>query len=132
MKDDIETACMNELFGKSEQHTAQVYVKSSEDYTSVLVVKGKDIYFRDVLEVPELTGIQRGVSFVKHQLKSEKTELYPDKLKAEEVLQDVYIKYCKVNAVKGENRNPDADKRCSMELQTFLRWNTLKERKGYE
>lgn len=103
---------------------AQVYVKSSEDYTAVVVSNDNgDIYFREVLEVPELTGIQRGVSFVKHQLKSEKTELYPDKLKAEEVIQDVYIKYCKVNAIKGENRNPDADKRCSMELSTFLRWN---------
>lgn len=112
---------------------AQVYVKSSEDYTAVVVSNDSgSIYFREVLEVPELTGIQRGVSFVKHQLSSKKTEIYPDKLKAEEVLQDVYIQYCKVNAVKGENRNPDADKRCSMELSTFLRWNTLKERKGYE
>ena len=102
---------------------AQVYVKSSEDYTSVLVVKGKDVYFRDVLEVPELTGIQRGVSFVKNYFNVDKTEIYPDKLKPEEVLQDAYINYCKVNAVKGENRNPEADKRCAMELSTFLRWN---------
>lgn len=112
---------------------AQVYVKTNGDYTSILVTNEKaDVYFKDILEVPELTGVQRGVSFVKHQLDAERTELYPDRLKADELLKDVYINWCKVNAVAGENRNPDADKRCAMELSTFLRWNTLKERKGYE
>lgn len=108
---------------------AQVYVKSSEDYTAVVVSNDSgDIYFRDVIETPELTGIQRGVSFVKHQLNSDRTEIYPDKLKAEDVLKDVYIS--KVNAVKGENRNPEADKRCAMELSTFLRWNFKRGRQN--
>lgn len=51
--------------------------------------------------------------------------VYPDKLKAEELLKDVYINWCKVNAVAGENRNLEADKRCAMELNTFLRWNMV-------
>jgi hypothetical protein len=105
---------------------AQIYTKTNGDYTSILVTNEKaEVYFRDVLEIPELTGVQRGVSFVKHQLDVEKTELYPDKLKAEEQLKDIYINWCMVNAVAGENRNLEADKRCTMELQTFLRWNTV-------
>lgn len=110
---------------------AQIYVKNAEDFTAVLVTNNKgSIYFKDVLEVPELTGIQRGVSFVKHQLDADVTEIYPDKLNVDDVLKDAYINYCKVNAIKGEQRNEQADKRCTMELQTFLRWHL--EKKGNE
>lgn len=106
---------------------AQIYVKSTEDYTAVVVSNHTgDIYFRDVLEVPELTGIQRGASFVKHQLDAESTEIFTDKLKAEEVLKDAYINWCKINAIKGETRNEQADERCKMELQAFLRWHSVK------
>lgn len=110
---------------------AQIYVKNAEDFTAVLVTNNKgSIYFKDVLEVPELTGIQRGVSFVKHQLDADVTEIYPDKLNVDDVLKDVYINWCKINTVAGNNPNDDADKRCTMELQTFLRWNF--EKKGNE
>lgn len=110
---------------------AQIYVKSTEEFTAVVVSNHTgDIYFRDVLEVPELTGIQRGASFVKHQLDAESTEIFTDKLKAEEVLKDAYINWCKINARKGETRNEKADERCKMELQAFLRWNF--EKKGNE
>lgn len=110
---------------------AQIYVKSTEDYTAVVVSNNTgDIYFRDVLEVPELTGIQRGASFVKHQLDAESTEIFTDKLKPEEVLKDAYINWCRINARKGENRNEQADERCKIELQTFLRWHF--EKKGNE
>lgn len=109
---------------------AQIYVKSTEDYTAVVVSNHTgDIYFRDVLEVPELTGIQRGASFVKHQLDAESTEIFTDKLKAEEVLQDAYINWCRINARKGEQRNEQVNNRCEMELQTFLRWNFNKPEK---
>lgn len=110
---------------------AQIYVKSIEDYTAVLVSNHKgDIYFRDVLEVPELTGIQRGVSFVKHQLDADSTEIYPDKLDVNDVLKDAYIRYCNVNTIKGIKRNEQADKRCTMELQTFMRWKLNNNNKG--
>lgn len=106
---------------------AQIYVKSTEDYTAVVVSNHKgDIYFRDVLEVPEITGIQRGVSFVKHQLDADSTEIFTDKLNADDVLNDAYIRYCKVNAIKGIERNEQADNRCTTELQAFLRWNFVK------
>lgn len=112
---------------------AQIYVKSVDDYTSIVVSNDKgSVYFRDVLEVPELTGIQRGVSFVKHQLDADSTEIFPDKLDADEVLKDVYINWCKVNAIKGVNRNSDAEKRCSMELSTFIRWNMNKNGKVHD
>lgn len=109
---------------------AQIYVKSTDDYTSVVVSNDKgSVYFRDVLEVPELTGIQRGVSFVKHQLDADSTEIFPDKLNADEVLKDTFINYCKVNAIAGTNRNETADKYCTTELQAFLRWHFTKPQK---
>lgn len=110
---------------------AQIYVKSTDDYTAVVVSNDKgSIYFRDVIEVPELTGIQRGASFVKHQLDAETTEIFTDKLNADDVLKDVYINWCKINAIKGAKRNEQADQRCTMELQTFLQWNTINKSKG--
>ena len=106
---------------------AHIYVKNAEDYTSVVVSNDKgSIYFQDVLEVPELTAIQRGVSFVKHQLDSDRTEIYPDKLKADEVMQDVYINYCKINAEIGKNPNDEAKKRCIQNMQIYQRWNLSK------
>ena len=106
---------------------AHIYVKNAEDYTSVVVSNDKgSIYFQDVLEVPEITAIQRGASFVKHQLDSDRTEIYPDKLKADEVMQDVYINYCKINAVIGDNPNDEAKKRCIQNMQIHQRWNLSK------
>ena len=82
---------------------AQIYVKSTEDNTSLVIgTDNGNAYYKKVLPYPEITAIQRGVSFVKHQLAVEATEIYPDKLNADEVVKDAYIKFCKVNAVKGE------------------------------
>lgn len=103
---------------------AQIYVKSNEDFTAIVVANQSTVYFRDTLEVPELTGIQRGVSFVKHHLLADATEIFPDKLNADDVLKDAYIRYCNVNAVKGMNPNAKALKSCATLLQTHLRWNT--------
>ena len=103
---------------------AHIYTKTSGDYTSIVVSNDKgNVYFRDVMEVPELTGIQRGASFVKHQLDSERTEIYPDKLKKEEIEKDVYINYCKINAVVGENPNQEALQECVRNIQIYNRWN---------
>lgn len=103
---------------------AHIYTKVSGDYTSILVSNDKgNVYFQDVMEVPELTGIQRGASFVKHQLDSERTEIYPDKLKKEEIEKDVYINYCKINAVVGANPNQEALQECVRNIQIYNRWN---------
>lgn len=102
---------------------AQIYVKSDDNNTSILVAGNGNIYFSDVIQTPEITGIQRGVSFVKHQLDAETTEIYPDKLKAEEVLKDVYINWCKVHATAGHTPDEKMLKRCESELNIHNRWN---------
>ena len=124
-KDDLETQCMNEIFGKDKIMIAQIYVKSlNDDITSMLVSNSKGtVYFQDTLDVPEITAIQRCASFVKHELNQDVTEIYPDKLKAEEVLKDAYINYCRINPVKGENPNEKALKQCETNLQIYNRWN---------
>lgn len=101
---------------------AQIYVKSNEDYTSMLVCNDKgNIYFQDVLDVPEITGIQRCVSFVKHQLDADTTEIYPDKLNSD-ILDDAYIKYCKVKPEMGKNPLKKAQDECTKNLAIHLRW----------
>jgi hypothetical protein len=122
-KDDLETQCMNELFGTSEKMIVKIYVKSQEDVTSMLVTSRGNVYFQDVLDVPEITGIQRCVSFIKHQLDADITEIYPDKLNPDEVLKDVYINYSKINHCIGENPNEKALTQCSNNLSAHLRWN---------
>ena len=121
-KDDMETSCMNELFGRNEYMIAQVYVKSDYDNTAIIVARGNNVYFQEVLNVPEITGIQRGVSFVKHHLDVDKTEIYPDKLNVDDVLKDVYINYCRVNVCKGDNPNPKHLRACASCLAVFNRW----------
>lgn len=120
----METECMNELFGSYKPMIAQVYVKSDGDNTAILVARDNTIYFNEVIDTPEITGIQRGVSFVKHNLDSDVTEIYTDKLNVDEVLNDVYINYCKVNAVRGENPNPKHVKAVASTLAVHNRWNT--------
>lgn len=122
-KDDLETQCMNELFGTREKMIAKIYVKSQDDITSILVASKGNVYFQDVLDVPEITGIQRCVSFVKHQLDADITEIYPDKLNPEDVLKDVYINWCKVNAVQGYNPEEKHLNLCKTNLQIYNRWN---------
>lgn len=103
---------------------AQIYVKTANDITSMLVSNDRGtIYFQDTLDVPEITAIQRCASFVKHQLQSEQTEIYPDKLKNEDIMPDAYINYCKVNHVIGENPNEKALTQCKNNLSAHLRWN---------
>lgn len=126
-KDDLETQCMNELFGvERSKMIAQIYVKTlNDDITSMLVSNHRGtVYFQDTLDVPEITAIQRCASFVKHDLDSDITEIYPDKLKAEEVLKDAYINYCRINAVLGDNPNEKALKQCETNLNIYTRWNT--------
>ena len=108
----------------NEINKAQVYVKSSGDSTSVVVASGDKLYFHDVLNVPEITGIQRGVSFVKNQLDADVTEIYPDKLEKYDILKDAYINYCNINPCIGEEPNKDMIKLCKMKLQQEKRWNT--------
>ena len=48
-KDDLETQCMNELFGTREKMIAKIYVKSQDDVTSILVASKGNVYFHDVL-----------------------------------------------------------------------------------
>ena len=123
MKDDLETCCMNEIFGKRRKMNAQIYVKSDETNTSIVVARGDTLYFKRVIDVPEITGIQRGVSFVKHDLATDITEIFPDKLDVKEVLKDAYINYCDVNAVAGEKPNEKMLNLCKSELQIYNRWN---------
>lgn len=127
-RDSDDCDIMNELFdcGRKEM-IAQIYVKNVEDYTSIVVSNDKgNIYFEEVMEVPELTGIQRGASFVKHQLDSDRTEIYPDKLKTKDIENDVYINYCKINAIIGDNPNEEAKKRCVQNMQIHQRWDLSK------
>lgn len=103
---------------------AQIYVKSTEDYTSMLVCNDKGtIYFQDVLDVPEITGIQRCVSFVKHNIDFDKTEIYPDKL-GDEILDDTYIRYCKIKPEIGKNPLKSAKEACQRNLNQKLRWDS--------
>lgn len=124
-KDDLETRCMNEIFGtERNKMIAQIYVKTNNDITSMVVSNDRGtIYFQDTLDVPEITAIQRCASFVKHELDQDVTEIYPDKLKAEEVLKDAYINYCRINAIKGDNPNEKALKQCETNLNVYNRWN---------
>lgn len=103
---------------------AQVYVKSLNDVTSMVIASRGNVYFQDVLDVPEITGIQRCVSFVKHHLATDVTEIYPDKLKPEEVLKDAYINWCNVNAVQGHNPEEKHLNLCKTNLNVYNRWNT--------
>lgn len=103
---------------------AQIYTQSDkdQDYTSLIVAKGGTIYFKDVLNTPELTAVQRGVSFIKHQLNVDATEIYPDKLDINDVLKDAYIRYCNINPVEGKEPNDKMVKMCSTQLQIHNRW----------
>lgn len=114
---------MTEYQTQNRKMIAQVYVKSQEDVTSMVVASRGNVYFQDVLDVPEITGIQRCVSFVKHQLDADITEIYPDKLKPEDVLKDVYINWCKVNAVQGHNPEEKHLNLCKTNLNVYNRWN---------
>lgn len=102
---------------------AQIYTQSDkdQDYTSLIVAKGGTVYFKDVLNTPELTAVQRGVSFVKHQLDVDKTEIYSH-LKPEEIEKDVYINWCKVGAVIGTEPDEKMLNLCKSELQIHQRW----------
>ena len=103
---------------------AQIYVKSNDDFTSMLVCNDKGtIYFQDVIDVPEITGIQRCVSFVKHHIDFDKTEIYPDKL-GKEVLDDAYIRWCKVKPVIGENPCQKAQTECIRNFNQKIRWDS--------
>ena len=66
---------------------AQIYTQSDkdQDYTSLIVAKGGTVYFRKVMDTPEITAIQRGISFVKHQLDVDATEIYAQNVKPEEI-----------------------------------------------
>ena len=129
MKDDLETECMNELFGVNKVIKAQIYTQSDkdQDHTSLIVAKGGTVYFKDVLNTPELTAVQRGVSFVKHQLDVDTTEIYSH-LKPEEIEKDVYINWCKVNAEVGIDPDEKMLNLCKSELQIHQRWNGGKQR----
>lgn len=124
MKDDMETRCLNELFGKEkEKMITQIYTKTAGDYTSIVVSNDRgNLYFEDVLEVPELTGIQRGASFVKHHLDSDKTEIYPDKVSESEIMNDAFIRVCRINPEMGNNPHKGAKKCCESNLQINQRW----------
>ena len=100
---------------------AQIYTQSdkNKDYTSLIVTKGSTVYFKDVLNTPELTAVQRGVSFVKHQLDVDTTEIYSN-LTQEEIEKDVYINWCKVNAQAGKEPDEKMQKLCETELQSEL------------
>lgn len=103
---------------------AQVHVKTTDDLTSILVGNTEGtIYYYDVIDIPELAGIQKGVSYVKHQLQTGKVEIYPDKLDNDIIMKDAYINYCKLNHCIGENPHPELVKRCNMTLATYIRWN---------
>lgn len=101
---------------------AQVYVKSDDENTSILVSGNGNMYYLDVMDVPEITGIQRGVSFIKHQLNVDATEIYPDKLDINDVLKDAYIRYCNINPVEGKEPDDKMVKMCSTQLQIHNRW----------
>ena len=105
---------------------AQVYVKTSGEYVSMLVSNDKgNIYYQKVIDTTEMVGIQRCVSFVKHHLDYDKTEIYPDKL-GKEVLEDEYISHCDIKPELGKNPNEYAQTQCSNNLSIFLRWNFTK------
>lgn len=103
---------------------AQIYTATDGENTSVLVSNEKgNVYFSDVLETPEITGIQRGVSFVKHNIVFDKTEIYPDKISSDEVMNDAYINFCKVKHSIGSEPNEKSIKQCKQILGIYKRWN---------
>lgn len=126
-KDDMETQCMNEMFGVNKMIKAEIYTvpdkPENESYTSLIVAKCGTVYFKDVLNTPELTAIQRGVSFVKHNLDVDATEIYSKKITAEDIEKDAYIRWCKVNAIKGVSPDDYMQKLCETELKIYNRWN---------
>lgn len=112
---------------------AQIYTKTDGKDTSVVVSNDKgNIYFQNVFDSSELTVIQRGVSFVKHQLDSDVTEIYPDKVSELDIMNDEYIIHSNIGAVIGANPNEKAQNQCVMNLQIHQRWDLkfIKERKG--
>lgn len=128
MRDDMETSSMNELFGKGEDKVALVYTYSNDDVTSILVANTKGtVYFSDVIDVPEITGIQRGVSFVKHHLSFDRTEIYPLMTDHKLIQNDAYINYCKVNHSVVEEPNWEIYKKCKQNFQIHNRWNIKNE-----
>lgn len=124
MTDDMETNSMNELFCDDELRVAQVYTSTDGTNTSILVSNDNgDVYFSDVIDVPEITGIQRGVSFVKNNLDFDKTEIYPHKLDHETIMKDAYINYCRVNHTIGTEPNEKSVRQCKQILGIYKRWN---------
>ena len=110
---------------------AQIYTKTSGDYTSVIVSNEEGvIYYHDVIEVPEITGVHRGVSFIRHNLNANETEIYPDKLKDDKIMKDVYINYCKINARIGKNPDKEVEDRCLGNLRAYIRWNSIIRKEG--
>lgn len=104
---------------------AQIYVKSNDNLTSVLVSEKDFVYYSDVIDAPEISGIQRGVSFIKHNLRVDVTEIYPDKEDINKVLKDAYINWCKINQVEGKNPNDKMLERCVSNLHKEERWNFI-------
>lgn len=130
MKDDLETNCMNELFGVDERKIAQIYTKTFNDkITSVVVGANGRIYFQKVIDSPELTAIQRGVSFVRQYMDFYKTNIFPDKVNRERITQDEYIKRCSIKPHFDGEVDKNLLTTCNNLLSSYLRWNFIgKER----
>ena len=106
---------------------SQLYVKSNDNLTSLIISNDKgNIYYHKVLDSTEFAVIQRGASFIKHELDSDIVEMYLDKVKFEEITNDNYIKWCNISFVKGENPNQEIINQCLSNLSIYQRWNMMK------
>lgn len=111
----------------------QIYVKSdkNDDFTSVLVASDKgDIYYSEILEAPEITGIHQGVSYVKNMLdRNEPTDIFAEKTNPETIFKDAYIRYTRVPVMIGNELRfvSKLNDVCKMKLQQHFRWNMFEK-----
>lgn len=115
----METNCMNELFGTAETNKVQIYTKTDKENTSILVTENnKDIHFAQVLDISELTGIQRAASFIKTTYENPVTEIFADTVRMQDVLNDPFIQRCHISPRMGLYPDEFLQNRCERMLKT--------------
>lgn len=113
--------------------TAQIYAKSYGNVASVLVSGDEGQVYFTGYEKSEQMAIRRGASYVKNMLPyRELVEIFPDKLKPEDVFNDRYLQRLRLPVSIGTelSRNEKLSRQCLNNLNVELRFNNLRISEG--
>lgn len=113
--------------------TVQIYAKSYNDVASVLVSGDEGQVYFTGYEKSEQMAIRRGASYVKNMLPyRELVEIFPDKLKPEDVFNDKYLQRLRLPISMGNelSENKALSRQCLNNLNIELRFNNLKISEG--